>query len=467
MEGLPIKVQSAFFSPQETLAVPAAQEAEANRALSRLLGSYPHGHLDIVGADGLRDVANHRRLTRRIETSWPRHAAQRLWARRGPVAAGTVIAALLLALGTLLYGPLDKTPATAEFEGEQMIVKNAGGAVIERISVGARVVRRANDPNSQYRAFAFHDVTGDGEKDICWGQNTSQPDGGDFLACKEVGASEPLWRFSLGSLAAPFPNKPAVQAGQYKATGMAVGDFTGGGRPELYVTTAHQPYFPSLFLQLDARTGEEMGRYLHAGHFKAGPVPVDLEADGTEELLIGGHTNAFDQAAFAVLDPRRVEGRGPVTPEYATAGIGPAAERAYVRFPRTKVGAAQGEGLSLVRGIKVREDGQIEVQVREGRVGGAGQGDEAYILVYFDRSLRPQAVGTSSHYDRLADTLAQRGEIDAVPSPGYFERYRGRLQYWTGEGWQAEPTTNVRWRQSAQGDSVDEQRVTFSSPKVR
>ncbi len=437
-QGLSIKVRTAFFSPQETLAVPAAQEAQARRILDRLRDRHPHGALDVVGVSELRDVMNHRRLTTRIETGWLRYAARCLRARRGSVFAGTVIAVLVLALGVLLYGPLDKTPATADFEGEQMIVKNAGGSAIERISVGAKVVRRANDPTRRYRAFAFHDVTGDGRKEICWGQNTPQSDDRDFVACKEVGANEPLWHFSLDSLAAPFPNKPAVRAGQYTASGMTIGDFTGDDRPEVYVTTAHQPYFPSLFLQLDARTGEEMGRYLHPGHFKVGPVPVDLDGDGPEELLIGGHTNAYDQAALAVLDPDRVEGHGPVTPEYAVSGHDRATERTYLRFPRTKVGAAQGNGISMVRRIRVREGGRIEVQVREGYVGSSEQRGEAYILVCFDRSLRPESVGTSSQYDRLADTLAQRGTIGEVPDADYFESYQGHLRYWTGGKWQAE-----------------------------
>lgn len=309
--------------------------------------------------------------------------------------------------------------------------------MIERISVGARVVRHVQRPNKHYTAYSFHDVTGDGQQDICWGQNTPDSEEGDYVACKEVGAEEPLWRFPLDSLAAPFPNKPAVQAGQYKAAGMAVGDFNDDERPELYVTTAHQPYFPSLFLQLDAQTGEEMSRYLHAGHFKIGPVPVNLDGDDFEELLIGGYTNAYDQAAFAVLDPRRIQGHGPVTSEYAVSGYNPATQQAYVRLPRTKVGSAQGSGLPLVKGIEVLEDGRVEVKVREGRVGGPERGNEAYILVYFDRSLRPQAVGTSSHYDRLADTLAQRGALDSVPDADYFEQYQGRLLYWTGEEWQA------------------------------
>lgn len=436
-QGLAIKVQTAFYSPQDTLAVPAAQKAPAHRVLDQLLDRHPHGHLDIVGVSELRDVMDHRRLTERTETSWPRHAARRLWAHRGPAFAGTVIVVLVMALAALVYRPLDKTPVTADFEGEQMIVKNAGGAVIERISVGARVVRHVQRPNKHYTAYSFHDVTGDGQQDICWGQNTPDSEGGDYVACKEVGAEEPLWRFPLDSLAAPFPNKPAVRAGRYSPAGMVIRDLVGGDQPEVYVTTSHRPYFPSLFLQLDARTGEEMGRYVHAGHFKAGPVPVDLEDDGTEELLIGGYTNAYDQAAIAVLDPRRVAGHGPVTPEYAVSGHDRAAERAYIRFPQTKVGAVQGDGVSVVRRIRVREDGRIEVQVRDGHAGSVERGDEAYILVYFDRSLRPQAVGTSSHYDRLADTLAQRGALDSEPDAEYFEQYRGRLLYWTGEEWQA------------------------------
>ena len=457
-QGLDTKVQTAFFSPQTTLAVPEAQVEAAEHRREALQDAFPHGHLDIIGVSELRDVIDHRRLTEHTEVGRLRHAAHRLWNRRGAVAGGAVIAVLLLVVGLLLYGPLDKNPTTVDLKGEQIIAKNSNGTVVERIRVGERIVNWWNDPQRRFHGVDLYDVTGNGRNEICWAQNDGPSDPSDFVACQAVGASEPLWRRSL-HFSTSFPNKPAVTPEDYMAHGLTVGDFNADGRPEVYVTTTHQPYFPSILLQLDATTGTEMGRYVHPGYVEIGPHAIDLEDDGIQEVLIGGHTNAYHQAAFVVLDPRHIRGHGPVTPEYQVDGHAPAAERAYVRIPRTKVGKAQ-DSFIAVSDINFRDEGRIEVQVEEGFLEVNEGRYKPDFRLYLDRSLRPQAVGTSSRHDQLADSLIQRGRIETAPDAEYFQDFQVRLKYWTGSGWTSEPTTNARWREAVATDSSAEQHVS-------
>ena len=449
--GLDTKVQTAFFSPKTTLAVPEAQVEAAEYRRDALQDAFPHGRLDIVGVSELRDVIDHRRLTEHTEEGRLRHAARRLWHRRGAVAGGAVIVVLLAVVGILLYGPLDKNPTTVDLEGEQIIAKNSNGAVVERIRVGERIVNWWNDPQNSFHGVDLYDVTGNGRNEICWAQNDGPSDPSDFVACQAVGDSEPLWRRSL-HFSTSFPNKPAVTPEDYMAHGLTVGDFNADGRPEVYVTTTHQPYFPSILLQLDATTGAEMGRYVHPGYADIGPHAIDLEDDGIQEILIGGHTNAYHQAAFIVLDPRHIRGHGPVTPEYQVTGHAPAAERAYVRIPRTKVGRAQDSFIG-VSNIFLRDEERIEVKVGEGSLETNQSEQRPNFRLYFDRSLHPQAVGTSSRHDQLADSLVQRGRIETTPDAEYFQDFRTRLKYWTGSGWSSEPTTNARWREAVATDS--------------
>jgi len=51
-DGLPVKVQTAFFSPKRRLAVPAAQLEEAEATRDQLLEAFPQGRLDLVGEIG-------------------------------------------------------------------------------------------------------------------------------------------------------------------------------------------------------------------------------------------------------------------------------------------------------------------------------------------------------------------------------------------------------------------------------
>jgi hypothetical protein len=459
-DGLSVKVQTAFFSPKSCLVVPAAQQEAAEAARDELRRDFPDGHLDIVGVDRLDALFYDRRLTRQERIGWARHAGQRLWDRRGQVIAGTLILGLLVVIGVLLYGPLDKNPVTVEFGGAEMRLKNQAGHVVDRVSVGENTVRQAQPPRRRYRAYALHDLTNDGRNEVCWAQRTyDNPDTPPFVACRAVGADTPLWTMDL-TLEVSFPEKPAVQADAFGPVGMIVDDLDADGHPELYLTAKHSPYFPSLLLQLDAVTGEETGRYVHPGHLYAEPVALDLdqnesdESGGVQEILVGGTSNAYEQAVFAVLDPRDLSGHGPVTDEYRVAGMDRATERAYLRFPRTKVGQAQRARLSRVRNIRHRAaGGRIWVEVSDGvRKTQVGK-NASFLLVHLDYDLHPRSVGTSNGYDRLADSLAQEGDIDAVPDADDFNAYRERIRYWSGRRWVMTPTLNARWKAGSEADT--------------
>ncbi len=48
--------------------------------------------------------------------------------------------------------------------------------------------------------------------------------------------------------------------------------------------------------------------------------------------------------------------------------------------------------------------------------------------------LRPRSVETDGGYDRVADSLAQRGVLEAVPGPEDLRRYGEKIQNWTVDG---------------------------------
>jgi hypothetical protein len=449
-EAMATKVRTAFFSPKSRLVVPAMQEEAAAAVRDDLLEAYPHGALEVVGTEHIDILFYDRRLTRLHRTGGVRYAAQQLWMRRRAVSATVLIGVLLAVIGALLYGPVDTDPVSVAFDGAEMALQNQSGAVIDRLTVGPAVVRTAHADKNPYDAYDLYDITGDGRNEVCWAQRPAGRTAAALkIRCRAVGASSPLWTTAL-DVEFDFPEKPAVEPDNFSPRGLLVEDADANGRPEVYLTAAHQPYFPGVVVQLDAVTGAQKQQYVNAGHLNVGPVAMDLDQDDRpKEVLVGGTSNAYSQGVLIALDPRSMDGHGPVTEEYRLAEMDPAAERAYLRFPYTRVGQVQQASTPSVFRIRTRPgNGGIRLRVRDGTFRPERADARPYVLVHLTRALRAETVGTSTEYDLLAEALVAADRLDTVPGADDFARYRDRIRYWTGTGWSTEPVLNQAWRRA-------------------
>lgn len=457
---LSTKVQTAFFSPKTALVVPAAQADEAGAARDALRDEFPHGRLDIVGVERLDGLFYDRRLTRERRIGWARHVARRLWDRRAWVGAGAVIAALLLVIAALLYGPIDTNPAAVAFDGKKMLLKNERGRVVERIPVGAELVQSAK--RGGYEAYRLGDLDGNGQNEVCWGEfSSNDQDVPSRLKCKAV--SEDTLRWSIrATFDVPFPRKPAISTEEFHPGHVRIGDFDANGRAEVIATFYHNTYFPALVLKLDARTGRELGRYVHAGHLYSAPRVTDLNGDGVQEILLTGVSNAYGQAIVTVLDARFIDGHGPTRGDYVMPDLKAAREIAYLRIPPTVVDRAQPRQVNKGNALTLYESNeQIEVKVLDGRHRDVDD-RRSSILIYLNHQFEAVAVGSSSQYDRLARRLKQEGRIESIPDYAYFQAFTEQVRYWTGTSWAQTPTISARWRAAA--DTNWTPRSTATSP---
>ncbi len=108
-------------------------------------------------------------------------------------------------------------------------------------------------------------------------------------------------------------------------------------------------YFPSVTLLLDPRGGREIGRYLHPGHFEVHML-LDLDADGRDELLLGGVNNPNEGFGFPALSVLEIPFPAPDPGEPNLFGLPGGQEMAYLLFPRCDGDAGQPE-LQQVRSL--------------------------------------------------------------------------------------------------------------------
>lgn len=125
------------------------------------------------------------------------------------------------------------------------------------------------------------------------------------------------------------------------------------GSLRIAVLAHHKPWFPTLVDWLDPATGERVGSYVHGGYLFAGTA-LDLDADGGEELVLGGYNNILESPVVLAL--RAGEGLL-LSPGIDTAD-GPAEhgrEFAYLRLERSLAAEARAKA-SWVRHIALHDD---------------------------------------------------------------------------------------------------------------
>lgn len=435
--SLPVKVQTAFFSPKTRLVVPAAQREVAESTRDELLGEFPHGELDITGVKQLKEVFYDRRLTEQTRVGWFKHVGQQLWRRRKQVVTGILVLGLLVVIGALLYGPFDRGPESARFRGSTLFVENENGRAIEQLEVGRRLVRKVE--NGKVKSpVAFADVVGGESQEMFWGASPGEDARLDVLRAKAVGADTLLWERPL-RFDVDFPNKPEVSSPTFGIANLTAEDLNRDGSPELYAVANHRPYFPSLVLQLRPTDGTVQQRYVHPGHLRSGIETADLVGGPTPELLIGGHSNALEDPVLTILRPSDMAGHAPTRGAYGVEGVEPAPHVAYLRFPSTPLQKQWPTTYPMVWQIRPAPATKtLEVVTQDGRRPGENSW-RPEVISTLGYDLRPRSVGTDGGYDRLADSLVQRGVLEAVPGPEDLRRYGEEIWYWTGSGWSSKP----------------------------
>jgi hypothetical protein len=361
-----------------------------------------------------------------------------VWRQRRPIAAAMFLV-LLAVIWKLWYGPLDREPVELEFRGEMMLFENKHGETLEEYNIGFDFPGYfGGGPFDRYCALL--DVDGDGIEEAVWMQPSAQGAGSWIVCCKALGEDSLRWEVSLQrKLVFPAQGETAEN---FRARMILAGDFDADGSGEVIVITYHD-HFPSYVMALDASTGAIKSTYVHVGHLSDG-VAADLDDDGIQEILLCGINNAFNEACLVVLDPRFMEGHGPLTEAYRVEGFDQAYERAYILIPKTILGnAIPIERYN--RGNKI----EVHVETRDFRLAVDDQKEDpkymgtVYGLFGFD--LRPKSFTTGSDYDVSTARLFSERRISRYPDKAYFDNFKKTLRYWDGDSWQTRPTVNKRW----------------------
>lgn len=294
------------------------------------------------------------------------------------------------------------------------------------------------------------DVDGDGRREVFgvfgWANWTEQHSPWLRTVASFHADGSERWRYALHRQIS-IQGKPFSD--DYRFYQLLAGDFTHTGRPDVVACAAHIPWFPSVVLRLDGRTGELQGEYWHNGQ-----LPLidryDIDGDGVDELFFGGQNNRFQQACVAVLDPREIQGQAPAPPEFVIDGIPQANEKAYFVLPASDLKPYWSDITNVVTQLSWKADSTLEVVVSENitymhtdtttRV----MLETGTIYFYFDRTMRCVQVRVSDSFSGIRAKYRMLGLVQGDIDAGYLDRLARGVRYWDGKKFVTGPILNGR-----------------------
>ena len=335
---LKFKVEAAFFSWVHVMVVPHQQLDLAKHKLNELKSEFPNRELPIIAVTSMRDLFFDRRVTLYNKTDAITHNFKKVWKRKYTAIYGLILLLLLAVIGRLMYGPIDRNPSYATFEGEEMHIRSESGVILFSKNIGAQRVNEVSFPRLQpaIDIVAIKDIDGDGLNEVLEASNKENQFtyGSDFTLYTIDG--DTIWTRDF-YLDIDFDKHPYIKEDYFNVLKFELHDIDNDGIDEVLVCLRYSRYFTSIFVVLDVQSGDIESTYVSSGVF-SDFVVTDLDKDGHNEVILSSYLKGFEHNGITVLDARFLDGNGILSERYVRSSGIKALEKAVIIVPQTIVG---------------------------------------------------------------------------------------------------------------------------------
>lgn len=468
--GLAAKTHAVFFSHLDTFVVPAEQLADVRKCLRGLERIHPKRRLVLIGASSIADVVHDCRIVAQERRSLPGHLLQIVRRRRHTLIHAVLLVALGITGWRAFVGPVDRSPVSAVYSGQTMVVRNAHDQMLGEFHVGRATAAALSDPTADHPGcsrIAFADVDGDGINEIVYAQKEDENVCGNRIVCVKAGRAEPLWSLALDHRV-DFPDNPQCLDQEFEATCLTVGQFC-GGRSLQVLALLRNASFVSLLIEIDGATGRNLGTYLHTGALSPSIVVAELGATQQKAIVVGGINSAFNAPCLAILDPCSIEGCSPSVGRFVPGGKRRGTELQYIRLPESIIGAVLADNApSMVTDVRaVDSDSAVAIIVNEtpGRRGADGQPISAEVYYRIGTGFAVECVGVSSAYEQYFGQIARTLKTLQEPTREYLAFLTQHVRRWDNGRWRGAATIDdAKGRLLAMRSHRTDPKATPSSP---
>lgn len=336
----------------------------------------------------------------------------------------------------------NSNPAGFRIENSSIILTDAEGKKLGEYSAQVenlveeeiykahfQVKRNAPEVNSRVLPYILmKDLDNDGRTEVLFSVHTTTGYGGGLVVCLDQGGRE-LWSFHGGrELIIGTKN----YTDDYRIHGIEVRDLNEDGNQEIIVISDQTPDFPTQLAVLD-HNGDTVGEYWNMGRIMD-LVFVDLDQNGTKEIIAGSMNNEIEKPCLFVLDIQHVEGCSPQLDEnYRSDELGPGTEKYYISFP--KIDFISREVLmESINKVDILGNGHISAR--------SGISD---IFFSFDKRLVLEDITLSHGFKIKHEKALTDGRVTSTFEEQY-EKIKNEILYWDGSKWVSAPTMTSYWK---------------------
>jgi hypothetical protein len=286
------------------------------------------------------------------------------------------------------------------------------------------------------RFVVVDDIDGEGMNIVLIaGGIETAPTASDSLYCFE-GDGELRWVIDPGT-SIPFGKMQWASGADWAFRSSLIVRDRIHNKPLLFAIASSKAFFPSKLVEIDPKRGHVLQTYWHAGSVGCQLV-YDVDGDGNDEIIIGGHNSSYNQAFMSVLDPSAVDGCGPATDNYLPTSVRRATEKYYLLFPISELGRVAGrDPYNSVHVLRGSKNQSFILHTRESS--DPYQGTLVYNIV---PTMRVGSVVDGNDFTVSYNRLVKEGKLHHKLDKAYLESLARAVQYWDGEKFVNTPVMN-------------------------
>jgi hypothetical protein len=275
----------------------------------------------------------------------------------------------------------------------------------------------------------IEDIDNDNQNDVLFSTQTQDNlNEGDLLCFNHKGVQ--LWQYKLGK---EMKYGSKTFSSDYRIEGFDLCDFDYDGNSEILIIVAHRYRFPAQVVLLNSK-GEKIGEYWNSGYI-ADYEFVDLDNDGTKEIILVGVNNEYGKGSLIVLAFGLIKGGSPQKKaEYQCKALEPGSERNYVLFPRTDLDLLEKQ-ISTIGIIGILENKRLFILI-----------SDINIIFELNFNLEPIYITLSHDFKQKHSKAQTEGRITSVLNKEYEDSLLNGILYWDGQNWISTPTMTSFWK---------------------